>query len=134
MLLCVTLATFPRSGRLAPTACAASEWWELLDKRRSQKSDKIAITLERLGNVPQLRSSPLKNLRDEQHLSDVLAVLDKVMGFGSLIETKGLRNPRLNGALTPQIQQLFRPSTHPIHLAPHVTLVDAEDTLVRIHQ
>ena len=53
------------------------------------------------------RSGPTRDIavsRDEQHFSNVAAILNKVMGFGDLVESKALRNPRLDSALVPQIQ------------------------------
>src|SRR5208282_5842304 len=49
---------------------------------------------------------PSALLGDQQHLSNILAVLDEMMGDRGLIEWKGPRDLRLDRALLPQAHQL----------------------------
>src|SRR5271165_3126280 len=79
-------------------------------------------------------SIPCALLGDQQHLSNILAVLDEMMGDCSLVEWKGPRDLRLDRALLPQAHQLVEPPAHAVDLAPHVTEVDAENALVGAHE
>src|ERR1700680_2628034 len=73
-------------------------------------------------------------LRHQQHFTDILAILNEVMCLRSLVEAEAPRDLRLDHALATQSQYLLGPFAHAIDLAPHVSKVDAEDALVRVHQ
>jgi hypothetical protein len=79
---------------------------------------------------PQYLWTNLRTLRHQQHLSDVLAILNIFVRRSSVVKAKALRNLRPDDAAVPEIQQLFAPAADAIDLAPQVPQVDAEYALV----
>ena len=75
-----------------------------------------------------------RSLRRQQHLADVLAVLDEMMGRGGFVECEDASDLRFDRALRPQAHELINPAPHPLDLAPHVTEIDAEHPLVGAYQ
>src|SRR5271163_3632642 len=75
-----------------------------------------------------------RRLRRQDHLADVLAVLEKMVrrrGFG---EGKAPRDSRLDRSFRPELEHLPGPDAHEFGIVPKVLQIDAEDALVRVHQ
>jgi hypothetical protein len=75
-------------------------------------------------------SSQRRRSRLKQHLPDILAVLNEMMGRGSFVEVEDPGDLRLDHPLFPQSQQLIHPGPDAVKRAPHVTQIDAEDPLL----
>src|SRR6516162_2497314 len=57
-----------------------------------------------------------------------------MMRGGGFVEFEALRNLWLDGALRPKLEQLLAPAADAVHLARKMAQIDAEDTLVGVHE